>query len=64
MALGVDNFVAGLGNAPDMGDEPVLDADIGAVARHAGAVDHHAVLDNQVVTHDAVLGLRPNAGGL
>ena len=35
----------------DLDDGAVLDRDVGAVAGKAGAIDDHAVLDDQVVRH-------------
>src|SRR5262249_31194329 len=51
MALGVYDLAGGRCNAPDEGDLAALDPDVGAIARQAGAVDHHAVLDDEVVAH-------------
>ena len=51
VSLGVDHLVGGLVDPADRGDNPVLHANVGAVARHAGSVDHHAVPDHQVEAH-------------
>jgi hypothetical protein len=51
MALGVDGLARRRRDAPDERDLARLDADVGAIGRQAGAVDHHAVLDQEVVAH-------------
>ena len=54
MALGVYHLVRRLGDPADPRDAAVLDADVGPVAGQSGAVDHHAVLDHQIVSHAEV----------
>ncbi len=52
MALGVDYLIRGLAvKLADGGDSAVADGDIGAVTRRAGAVDHGAALDDEIVSH-------------
>src|ERR1700730_193761 len=55
VAVGVDGLPARRSDTADEGDLAFLDADVGAIARQAGAVDHHAVLDHQIVAHCIVL---------
>ena len=47
----VDRFLGGVGDLADLRDLAVLDRDVGAAAKCAGAVDHRAVFDNQIVGH-------------
>src|SRR5262249_11255710 len=53
--VGVDRPRGRAGQFADLGDLAVLDADIGPEARHAGAVDDAAVLNQQVIRHRALL---------
>src|SRR4029453_12406450 len=48
---GVDHLAGALTDAADRGDATLRHADVGAEARQAGAIDHRAVLDHQVVRH-------------
>src|SRR4029450_8411040 len=50
--LGVDRGGGSPTYFADLDDRPVLDGDIAAIARESSSVDHHAVLDQQVVRHD------------
>src|SRR5205085_1668904 len=59
VALGVDGLAGRRRDAADEGDLAALDPDVGAVRRQAGAVDHHAVLDHEIVAHRG----GPPAGG-
>ena len=47
--LGVELAASPLGQPADRHDAPAAHADIGAEGRHAGAVDHGAVADHEVV---------------
>ena len=58
MTLGIEGFHGGRGDAADLGDLAILDADIAAKARQPGTVDDHAVLDDEVVCH----GSPPSTG--
>src|SRR5436305_13416741 len=49
--VGVDRLLGGGTDAADLDDMPVLDPDIGAIARAARAVHHDAVPDQQVEGH-------------
>ena len=49
--VGVDRLLGRGADAADLDDMPVLDPDIGAIARTARAVHHGAVLDQQVQAH-------------
>ena len=51
MAFRVDELFCRGRDPPDTGDLAVLDADVGAVARSSGAVNNHAVLDDEIVCH-------------
>ena len=56
-AVGVDDLARALADAPDGGDAAVAHGDVGAMARQAGAVDQHAVLDQQVVGHQSAFSI-------
>src|SRR6266853_815849 len=49
----IDHALGRRADAADLDDPAVLDADIGAVARPARAVDDHAVLDDEIESHRA-----------
>jgi hypothetical protein len=49
--VGIDGLRRPIGDPADFGDPAVLDRHIGLAPGRAGAVDHGAVLDQQVVTH-------------
>ena len=51
LAVGIDHALGRRADAADLDDLAAGDADIGAVARQARAVDHGAVLDEQVEGH-------------
>src|SRR5581483_8691200 len=55
VALGIDLLGAPLADAPDGGDPPVPDADVGPVAGQPRAVDDCAVADDDVIGHGASL---------
>ena len=48
---GVDDLLGAVLDPADLGDPAIRDRDIGLAARCAGAVDHSAVLDQQIVRH-------------
>ena len=48
---GVDGALRAAADLADFRDRSVLDRDVGAHARSAGAVDHGAVFDYEVVCH-------------
>src|SRR5437762_11990129 len=50
-AGGVDRLARGTRQFADLDDLAVLDPDIAAEGRHARAVDHQAVLDQQIIRH-------------
>src|SRR5207249_456337 len=54
-AIGVDHLASPLANAADGCDAAVSHRDVGSVAGQARAIDHHAVLDHQVIRHRAFL---------
>ncbi len=51
VTLGVERFLGGRGDAADLRDLAVLDADVAAIARQSGTIDDHAVLDDEVECH-------------
>ena len=51
VTLGIERLLGGRGDAADLGDLSVLDADVAAITRQAGTVDDHAVLDDEVECH-------------
>ena len=51
VALGVQHLAGALADSPDARDPAALNADVRAIAGHAGPVDHRAVLDHQVILH-------------
>src|SRR5262249_42493781 len=53
----IDRALGAFVHLADLGDLAVLDRDIGLVAPGAGAVDHGAVLDNEVVAHRFLPGM-------
>ena len=58
LAVGVDHLARGLPDAADRRDPAADDADVAPISGHAGAVDHHAVLDHQVIGHARLLSSR------
>jgi len=54
-AVGVHDLAGALADAADRRDAAVLHGHVGAMARQAGAIDEHAVLDDEVVGHRCVL---------
>jgi len=58
-AVGVHDLACALADPADGGDPPVPHGDVGVVARQAGAIDQHAVLDHEVVGHRPFL---PDSG--
>ena len=58
LSLGVDDVARPLPNAADRHDAAMPDTDVGREARQAGSVDHHTVLDHQVVGHHSLLNRR------
>ncbi len=59
LAVGVDHLARGLPDAPDRRDPAPDDADVAPISGHAGSVDHHAVLDHQVIGHARLLSSQP-----
>jgi hypothetical protein len=57
MALGVDDFAGGIANLPDGHDPAGRDANVGAIAGHAGAINDHPVTNHDVVLHFFLLDL-------
>ena len=57
LALGVQHFAGALANPPDRDDATVAHADVGAVPRQTGPIDHRSVPDHQVVGHARILSL-------
>ena len=51
MSVGVDGLLSSLGDAANPCDDPILDRYITPIARTAGAINNHAILDNNVVGH-------------
>ena len=47
----IDDFRRAVADPADLGDLAILDRDIGLAPLRAGAVDHGAVLDQQIVGH-------------
>jgi len=47
----VDDPLGAVADPADLDDPAVRDRDVGVAARRAGAVDHGAVLDQQIVRH-------------
>ena len=50
-APGLDDLASAVPDLADLGDPAVHDRDIGLTPRCAGAVDHGAVLDQQIIGH-------------
>ena len=57
-AGGVERAFGGAGDLSDGGDPAVLDRDVAAGRRGAGAVDQSSVADHEVVGHRCILGVR------
>jgi hypothetical protein len=51
VTFGVERFLGGRGDAADLRDLSILDADVAAIARQSGTIDDHAVLDDEVECH-------------
>ncbi len=62
-AVGVDDLAGALANLTDRGDPAVADGDVGVIAGQTGAIDQHAVLDDEVVGHRPFLPARVSARG-
>jgi hypothetical protein len=64
-ALGVERARRGLGDLAERDDLAVANADVGALARRAGAIDESAVLDEEVEHGTAMItAWRDGGGGL
>ena len=50
--VGVDGALGALGHLADFGDLAIGDGDVGPIALGAGAIDHGAVLDHQIIAHE------------
>src|SRR5690242_17602284 len=50
-AVGIDGAFGAVLDLADLGDLAVRDRDIGPVALRAAAIDHGAVLDDEIVAH-------------
>src|ERR1700687_1143832 len=57
MTLGVDDFAGRIANLADGHDPAGRDANIGAIAGQAGAINDHAVTNHDVVLHSFLLDL-------
>src|SRR2546422_5409595 len=60
LAVRIDDLARALPDPTDRDDAAVSHADVGPVTGHARAVDHHAVLDHQVVRHRPLLPSGPD----
>src|SRR5688572_12878639 len=52
--VGVDGALGTLGHLADLGHLAVRDRDIGLVTRRTRAIEHGAVLDDEIVAHSLV----------
>ena len=51
LVVGVDGALGAFGDLADLGDLAVGDGDVGPIARRTSAIDHGAVLDDEVIAH-------------
>jgi hypothetical protein len=64
LAVGIEHLSGRLTDPTDGGDSTMPHADVGPVARQAGAIDDHAVLDDQVVLHGSHLSVASECVGI